>query len=311
MDFKKASLKKPEDFFKAIDILFEEKSGNWLDTSPRWGKVVDNKKTSDREQTDPTIHSDLRNLTQGSNEPLQKYYQRSLDILSRSRCRDEPLAESGDECLNPLEVVFLSRVIASFIQGVCDSEVRSNILFKSHNTYRSLHESMTKFREIETRIAEKNELEQFREMYSQGRPISAAVARLNQQNYVEPERNYSPRNKLPPSFLYQTTMNTSERSPSRNQNNRRPENRGSNFYQNQNSKPNGSKNYKGIDSKLLPPKIYSKNPYVNGSQSWSRSLGPLCMRCGTIGHASQKCESYGSAFLEFGNKLTSRKLFFQ
>ncbi|KAI6247430.1 hypothetical protein HI914_04558 [Erysiphe necator] len=199
MELKKAPLKKPEDFFQAIDILLEDKAANRLDTSPRWRKVVDDKKNaterdvidfkkpiciyfkSNQEQTDPNIHSDLRNLAQGPNEPLEKYYQRYLDILSRSHCRDEPLVESGDECLKPLEAVFLSGVITAFIEGIHDSELRSNVLFKANNTYHSLHgayeaikgtqNSMIKFREIETRLAEKNELEQFREMYSQGRPV--------------------------------------------------------------------------------------------------------------------------------------------
>ncbi|POS84036.1 hypothetical protein EPUL_004587, partial [Erysiphe pulchra] len=233
----------------------KQRIGYWLDTSPRWRKVVDDKENaterdfidfkkaiciyfkSNQEQTDPNIHSDLRNLAQGPNEPLEKYYQRSLDILSRSYCRDEPLAEPGDECLKPLEVVFLSRVITAFIEGIHNPEIRSNVLFKANNTYHSLHgayeaikgtqNSMIKFREIEVWLAEENEWEQIREMYSQGRPVSAIVVRLGQQHYVEPE-----------------------------------------------------------------------NPYFNGSRSWNKSLGPLCIRCGTVGHASPKCGSNASSLLE-------------
>ncbi|KAI6245779.1 hypothetical protein HI914_06265 [Erysiphe necator] len=307
MDLKKASLKKPEYFFEAIDILFEDKAANWLDTSPRWRKVVYDKENaterdvndfkkaictyfkSNQEQTDHNIHSDLRNLAQGPNEPLEKYYQRSLDILSRSHCRDEPLAESGDECLKPLKVVFLSGVITAFIEGIHYPELRSNVLFKASNT-------------------KKNELEQFREMYSQGRPVSATVARLGQQHYVEPERQYSLRNDLPSSQLYHGHINNYDRAPryqtsnnysnmqlmNQSLENKRPENQGSS----QNPRHNDPKNYRGNDTKLLPPKNLSRNPYVNGSRSWNQSLKPLCIRCGTVGHASPKCGSHANSLLE-------------
>ncbi|KHJ30504.1 hypothetical protein EV44_g3147 [Erysiphe necator] len=336
MDLEKASLKKPEDFFEAIDILFEDKAANWLDTSPRWRKVVDNKENatesdvidfkkaicthfkSNQEQTDPNIHSDWRNRAQGPNEPLKKYYQRYLDILSRSHCRDEPLAESGDECLKPLEVVFSSGVITALIEEIHNPELRPNVLFKANNTYYSLYgayealkgiqNSMIKFREIETRLAKKNELEQFREMYSQGRPVSATVARLGQQNYVEPERQYSLRNDLPSSHLYHGPINTYDGNPryqtsnnysnmqlmNQSPENKRPENQG----YSQNPWHNGPKNYRGIDTKLLPPKNLSKNPYVNGSRSWNQSLKPLCIRYGTVGHANPKCGSHTSSLLE-------------
>ncbi|KAI6250659.1 hypothetical protein HI914_00765 [Erysiphe necator] len=297
MDLEKASLKKPEDFFEAIDILFEDKAANWLDTSPRWRKVVDNKE----------------NATE-----RDKYYQRYLDILSRSHCRDEPLAESGDECLKPLEVVFSSGVITALIEEIHNSELRPNVLFKANNTYYSLYgayeaikgiqNSMIKFREIETRLAKKNELEQFREMYSQGRPVSATVARLGQQHYVEPERQYSLRNDLPSSHLYHGPINTYDGNPryqtsnnysnmqlmNQSPENKRPENQG----YSQNPWHNGPKNYRGIDTKLLPPKNLSKNPYVNGSRSWNQSLKPLCIRYGTVGHANPKCGSHTSSLLE-------------
>ncbi|POS82748.1 hypothetical protein EPUL_006197, partial [Erysiphe pulchra] len=42
----------------------------------------------------------------------------------------------------------------------------------------------------------------------------------------------------------------------------------------------------------------SKNPYFNGSGSWNKSLGPLCIRCGTVGHAGPKSGSNASSLLE-------------
>ncbi|KAI0999008.1 hypothetical protein K3495_g9189 [Podosphaera aphanis] len=73
MDLKKASLKIPEDFFEAVDILYEDKAANWLDTSSRRKKVVEHKESTtekdmndfkkaicicfklSQEQTDPNI----------------------------------------------------------------------------------------------------------------------------------------------------------------------------------------------------------------------------------------------------------------
>lgn len=74
-----------------------------------------------------------------------------------------------------------------------------------------------KFREIETRIAEKNELEKFREMYSHGRPISTTISRLSQKNYVEPESLYSLRNALPPSHAHRAPIYMSDRALPKNQ----------------------------------------------------------------------------------------------
>ncbi|KAI6245342.1 hypothetical protein HI914_06756 [Erysiphe necator] len=153
-------------------------------------------------------------------ESLQNYYQRALDILSRSHCRDEPLASSGDECLNPLEVVFSSGVIISFIEGINDPELRSNVLLKSSNTYRSLHgayeavkdtqDSMRKFREIETRLAEKRELEQFREIYYQGRNVTAASASFNQRYPIDNQNIYQARHISYPNQCYQPPLNIHE-----------------------------------------------------------------------------------------------------
>ncbi|KAI1000722.1 hypothetical protein K3495_g7478 [Podosphaera aphanis] len=336
MDFKKASLKTPEDFFEAIDILFEDKAANWLDTSPRWKRVVDDKENatekdvndfkkaiciyfkSNQEESDPNVQFDLRNLAQGPTEPLQQYYQRSLDLLCRSHCRNEPLASPGDECLNPLEVVFLSGVITSvdIIPGIYDPKLRSNVLLKSSNTYRSLHgayeavkdtqNSMNKFQEIETCLAEQRELEQFRQMYNQGKHISAASARFNQQHPVENGHNYYHSHALPSSQPYQKPMNFYDRANPHNQSHdsyskgkviaQNTESREPNYGSNQNSRQNNSKNHKSADTKPLPPKSFSKNPYVNGSQLWNKLMGPLCIQC--------------APYLRIGSKPISRKLFF-
>ncbi|KHJ34305.1 hypothetical protein EV44_g4179 [Erysiphe necator] len=79
---------------------------------------------------------------------------------------------------------------------------------------------------------------------------------------------------------------------------KRVDNRAPKFSNSQHSNPNGQKNYKVSDSKILPLKTISKNPYVNGSRLWNKSMVPLCVRCGEVGHASPKCDSYSTSKLE-------------
>ncbi|KAI1007350.1 hypothetical protein K3495_g870 [Podosphaera aphanis] len=145
-------------------------------------------------------------------------------------------------------------------------------------------------------------------MYNQGKPIPAASARFNQQHPVENGHNYYHSHALPSSQPYQKPMNFYNRANSHSQSHdsyskeqvlaQNPESRVPNYGSNQNSRPNNSKNNKSVDTKPLPPKRFSKNPYVNGSQSWNKLMGLLCIRRGTVGHASLKCDSHGSSILE-------------
>ncbi|KAI0999007.1 hypothetical protein K3495_g9188 [Podosphaera aphanis] len=117
-------------------------------------------------------------------------------------------------------------------------------------------------------------------MYNQGRPVSASQTQHHQMDH---RIGHNQSNIPAPSQSYQPHTNFSNRTPN---------------YSNQSSKPSGSKNHISIDTKLLSPKDYSKNPYVNGSQLWNKFMGPLCIRCVTIGHVSPKSESHSGSILE-------------
>ncbi|KAK6584173.1 hypothetical protein PZA11_003903 [Diplocarpon coronariae] len=198
----------PSDFFEAVDILFEGKAAVWLDSSPRWKPVTENlenattkdvenfKKALDiqfkgisQDVPDTSLQSEIRNLSQGNDESLQSYYQRTQDLIVRGPCRDQLLAGSGDEPLNKLETLYWSNIVTSFIEGLASAELRKNLVLKDVDTYCSLYRAykeilstqnnMKKLKEIEARAADRRELEQYRAMYNQGKPMSAGLAELN------------------------------------------------------------------------------------------------------------------------------------
>lgn len=39
----------------------------------------------------------------------------------------------------------------------------------------------------------------------------------------------------------------------------------------------------------MPPHSKSRNPFINGSKTWVRSDGILCVKCGELGHLSNEC----------------------
>ncbi|KAI1007160.1 hypothetical protein K3495_g1061 [Podosphaera aphanis] len=61
---------------------------------------------------------------------------------------------------------------------------------------------------------------------------------------------------------------------------------------------NGGGGYSGTrggqqasNTRPMPPKSLSRNPYVSGSVVYKQELGPLCIQCGEIGHAKPRCSS--------------------
>jgi hypothetical protein len=210
-DMKRAGIPaaKPDDFFEAVEILFDGDAATWLDSSPRYRRMVDNRESAKQEdidefkqalvaefpakiiqQTEGNVRMDIKPFAQQSGEPLQAYYQRALHLLRRAHGRDDPRDKPGSKPLEPIERVVLSDIVSAFIEGIDDSVLRSAALARGVNSCGSLsraleivqetQDNIASIKEIEQRLAEKREYEQMKEYCTQqwGRPASAVLAEM-------------------------------------------------------------------------------------------------------------------------------------
>ncbi|RKF82278.1 hypothetical protein GcC1_016040, partial [Golovinomyces cichoracearum] len=107
----------PEDFFEAVEILFEEDAASWLNFCSRYRRMVDEfpaRSLNVREEGN--VSAEINSLEQGPEESLRAYYGKSQELLRRSHGRDAP--EKGASLLAPIEAVVLSNIIAAFLGGL-------------------------------------------------------------------------------------------------------------------------------------------------------------------------------------------------
>lgn len=307
------NLSSPCDFFKAINILFEDKAAIWLDSSVRWAPIIGAPATATQADVtnfrkaliiqfkgasrptllDTSVQADIRNLSQGSTESFASYYQRALDLISRSQCRDEPLPNSGEDPLSGIEINYLSMIVTAFVEGLQSQDIRRDLVYRDGGSFSSLYkaykaalnaqESINRLQDMESRAAEKAELENLRAMMHQGRPVAAMFAgqhdpRAIPRSYQMEARKQDVSYNAGQNYQFEGARPnyTPQYAPKNAPNESRI------------PRPNGPRT-SNSDSKVLPPKTLSRIPYINGAIVWNKSLGPLCVRCGNIGHGAKGC----------------------
>jgi len=86
--------------------------------------------------TEIDVQTEIDSLSQGSEEPLAQYYQRTINIL-RTHGRDKP-RDGKASVLIGREAVMLNCVVNAFIKGLHDDTLRDVALSKNAATCRGL-----------------------------------------------------------------------------------------------------------------------------------------------------------------------------
>ncbi|TQS31430.1 hypothetical protein Golomagni_08290, partial [Golovinomyces magnicellulatus] len=146
----------PEDFFEAVEILFEEDAASWLNSCSRYRRMVDSRDKATNEDVEEfkmafqtefparslnvreegNVSAEINSLEQGPEESLRAYYGRSQELLRRIHGRDAP--EKGASVLAPIEAVVLSNIVAAFLGGLTDDSIRSMVLARPNILSESL-----------------------------------------------------------------------------------------------------------------------------------------------------------------------------
>jgi hypothetical protein len=183
----------PADFFEAVEILFDGEAATWLDSSPKYRRLVDQRARASQadvedfkealmaefpnkvmEYSETNVYNEMQSFAQSPNEALQSYYKRAQHLLRRAHGRDDPRDPLAKQ-LEPAEVTILVGMVSAFIGGLHDEYLRGAVLAKSATTCGSLSKaleiiqetqsSINNAKEFEQKAAEKRELEQYRAVY--------------------------------------------------------------------------------------------------------------------------------------------------
>ncbi|RKF83176.1 hypothetical protein GcM3_016020, partial [Golovinomyces cichoracearum] len=186
----------PEDFFEAVEILYEEDVATWLNSYSRYRRMADSRNKATKEDVEEfkvvfqiefparslnvreerNVSAEINRLEQGPEESLRAYYGRSQALLKRSHGRDAP--EKGASLLAPIEAVVLPNIMAGFLGGLTDDS--QNILSESirgaYNAAEKAKSTIEKLYSMERIREERKELEVFRSHYRQQyqRPLYAS-----------------------------------------------------------------------------------------------------------------------------------------
>ncbi|RKF78789.1 hypothetical protein GcC1_052039, partial [Golovinomyces cichoracearum] len=297
----------PEDFFEAIEILFEGEAALWLDSSSRLRRMVDFREKATEEdinqfkiafqsqfpakvedtQQGGNLPAEIGSLEQKRDENLTSYYERAKELLRRSYGYDIPI--DGNLPMSPIEMVVLNNIVAAFVGGISDDQVRSAVLMESTSGSGSLLGTYEKVENVKARLErlaevkktreEKREFELLKNHYVKqwGRPLSSVLAEIEKK---EEESDFRPSRIIAPTALaqFQNTANPVNR-PVQNQHSivNDARNKQVQFH----NAPSTQRNH--------PPRHLSRHSLVNGSQVYNQENGFLCIRCGKIGHKRPDC----------------------
>ncbi|POS81791.1 hypothetical protein EPUL_006475, partial [Erysiphe pulchra] len=286
----------PEDFFEAVEILFEDSAANWLDSSARYRRIIDNRENATEEDViefksalqsefpakslvgrdERNLQEDIGSFSQETEEPLSSYYGRAQELLRRSYGRDA--RTDGSSPLSPIEAVVLSGIVSAFLGGLADDKVRTTVLMRSSDVSKSLRgayeaaedvkSTLERLQEVERTREEKKEFELLRSHYAQewGRPLSAVLADLKRNGQhggrqvpdVEVQIKQQPRSQDTRRDWRPTVSKQPEIQifTQKNQAEKTP------YSGNSGRDKSGNK----------PPKDLSRHPIVNGTRKYSKDM---------------------------------------
>ena len=310
----------PEEFFEAVEILFEDDAAMWLDSSARYRRIIDDRGNATKEdveefqaalkiefptktpcsRNEKTLQEDIGGFAQGPEESLSSYYGRAQELLRRSHGRDA--VAGGSSPLSPIETVVLSGIISAFLRGLVDVQVRTTVLMRSTDVTKSLRgafeaaedakSTLERLQEFEKDREERKEFELLRTHYTRewGRPLSAVLAGINEdvqgkigQNLAAEE---NPRSQIKP----EGPRNNWAPIQKRQQETQFQARQNQRLHDRQ-DQPKMLQNTKGDGRGDIPPRHLSRHPLVNGSEKYNRNMGTLCVRCGEIGHIKPVCNT--------------------
>ena len=269
---------------------------------------------------------ELAELHQRPEEPLSSYYKRVCALLKEVGARDRPASTSTLPALTKMESTFLDTVLRAFNRGLNDPELRKEATRAMAHPDRSLlglytlaeetRRTSLEVRKLLDEEAKTDELQFYKSLVEKNLP-QHQVASLLASYHAAKEPRGKPqhsqyrwtyhtdppqpmpeapqqasaqsqeyRQQAPASQLPHTGMNQAPPPHILTQN----QNRGN---AGRNANPSTGSRFKSQQPtpKEMPDRTVSKNPWINGTLSWSYGKdGLLCVRCGTKGHSARNCD---------------------
>ena len=266
---------------------------------------------------------ELADLRQKPEEPLVAYYKRTTGLMQRVGLKDRQVA-TPLPTLTSVESAMLDTVMRAFIRGLANPEIRMEAtramasgdrsLRMIYNLAEEARRTNIEIQKLHDEESKTDELQFYKDLVQKNLP-KHQVASLLASHQASKQTQQTPVHQPP---HYQSWSFPSEQSrPSseppveafRNRfqsqqptNDRRPS------YQSEAppvlaSNPNKSNVGRGgftgptrrhyqPTPKEIPDRSTSRNPYINGSTTWSfKKDGQLCVKCGTPGHGSPSCDN--------------------
>ena len=265
---------------------------------------------------------ELADLRQKPEEPLVAYYKRTTSLMQRVGLKDRQVTATLPT-LTPVESAMLDTVMRAFIRGLANPEIRKEATRAMASGDRSLRMiynlaeearrtgiEIQKMHDEETKT---DELQFYKDLAHKNLPkhqvasllASHQATKQSQQSQARPPPQYQPWTFHPEQSRplsepaeasrnrFQSQQPTDERRPS---------------YQSEAPPVLASNPSKGNvgrggfagstrrgqyqpTPKEIPERSTSKNPYINGTSTWSfKRDGQLCIKCGTPRHGSPSCD---------------------
>jgi hypothetical protein len=246
--------------------------------------------TSSKIQVSPT--DQVASLAQEKNEAIEAYYGRALMVLRQYGGRDMRVGIT----LTKLESNTLRMLIQAFIKGVHSVKLQDEASIRGALTTHSLqsaykilddaqhHLEIIGLREQETKNQEKIKAY---DTWVRGRTPQQVAAMFSQSgtrvnsSYIQPSvQSVQSVQPVQPAVQPYTGYQNRPAQPSV-----RPLNASNTGYS-----QDARTGYAG-GNRPQPDPTTSANPFVNGTTPFSRALGYLCTKCGTIGHRTDRCHS--------------------
>lgn len=315
----------PDKYFDAFNMLLTDEAGDWADSYPEAVRLLNTE-----EPTKVTVETfkallcerfpskaaelspvpfdvELAELRQKVDESLANYYKRTLNLITRHGGRDRP----ANTTLGNWEAATLDTVLRAFIRGISDLDVRREATKGMSMSERSLksvytlaEEARRTNQDIQKMLEEElkaDELTFYKTLAERNLSKHKIDALLNSfhtakaatlSNRTTPFQwslnslRFEEQPMQQRSSLSENTAAAQEQHPGTMA---RPEpprilNRG-----NQNNNDNSQR--RARPEQELPDRTTSKNPWINGTLSWSFAKdGQLCVKCGMKGHGAKGCD---------------------
>ena len=301
----------PDKYLDAFNMLLTDDAGDWADSHPDAIRLLNSeeptKATVDTfkallcerfpskaaEQAPVPFDVELAELRQKPDESLVNYYKRVLNLVNRFGGRDRPTTSS----LSSWESAMLDTVLRAFLRGIIDLDVRREATKGMGSPERSLRSIYTLAEEARrTNLDIQKMLEE--EVKSDELAFYKDLVHRNLSKHEIETRlmTYHATKVKVPSGPLRTSWSIYEDKPADEHLPVPPAYESTVLAQNPNrtngagpARPPRRQNYQPTP-RTIPKRTTSKNPFINGSKSWTiEKDGRLCIKCGHLGHLPKEC----------------------